>query len=645
MKKYLILFLLVSFSFGHLLNGKLDKTDKEYLKQKKVLKVCINPDWAPIEFRKNGVPQGISIDILKAISKKIGLKLKFIYSNSWFESQEFLMIHKCDITPTAVKTPKRSEYAIFTRPYLTYDLAIITRVDAPYVTNLDAIIEKTITRKKGSGLIPKLKSLYPNVKLLTPDTYKEMFELVEDKKAYATIATLPVFSYYKKKYNLTKLKIAGFTGWTYPLRIMVNKHEPKLRDILDAELKFISPKVTQSIYEKWIIQTKPEINYKHIFIMLAIVFFIIVVSTIWIYLLKQKNKELDKLSKVKSQFLSNMSHELRTPLNALLGFVQILQKDTKECKKYLPIIDSAAKTIVSEIDDILNFDRLQSKIDIKEVDFHSKELKNSFLYFKLEAEKKGLVCNLEFDLPRYLYGDIDKIRDILIHLLDNAIKFTKEGEIKLTLKYKDNKLFVSVKDTGVGIPKYQIDEIFKEFTQLDNRVNKEYDGIGIGLTIAKKLVETLGGDLKVKSTLNKGSEFYFDIPIKESKKDKSVIDIKDKVLVVEDNKANQMFMQVVLKQLKIKFDLAEHGKVAIDMYKEHQYSIILMDINMPIMDGIEATKKIREYEKENGLEPSKILAVTANAIDGDEEKFLAVGMDGYIPKPVDIEKLKKALSL
>jgi len=643
--KFFILFLFFTFSFAHFENGKLDKSDLFYIKNKKVIDVCINPDWSPIEFRKNGKPEGISIDILKLIAKKIGLKLNFVYTSSWKESQEYLKEYKCDLTPTAVKTTQREKFAIFTRPYLTYDLAIITTRDKPYVTDISAVADKVITRKKGSGVISKLKEKFPNIKIIMPNDYKTMFELVNNNQAYATIATLPVFSYYKKKYNLDNLKIAGFTGWKYPLRMMINKNEPKLREILDCELGLISPKQTQKIYEKWIVNTKPEFDYKQFFIISSLVLLVIIILFIWIYILHQKNQQLNKLSNVKSQFLANMSHELRTPLNAILGFIQVLKQNPNECEKYLPLIESASQTILSEVDDLLNFERLdKDNIKIDKLEFSKEELKNIFLFPESEAKNKGLRFELHLDVPEYLKGDISKIRYVLLHLLDNAIKFTKEGDIIVDCKYKDSKLCVSIKDTGIGISQKELEHIFQEFVQLDKKLDKKYNGIGLGLSIVKKLVNILGGIIKVKSEKNKGSEFYFEIPIEVIHKEKEVFHImNDRVLLVEDNKANQMFMKIILKKMGLDFDLAQNGLEAVEKYKEYGYKTILMDINMPIMDGITATKKIREYEKKNNLTASKIIAVTANALDGDEERFLSIGMDDYIPKPVDIEKLKKAL--
>ena len=608
----------------------------------KTIHVCINPDWTPIEFRDK-TPKGISIDILKLIAKKHNLNLHFIKTKTWSESQLYLKKGICDITPTAIKTSKREKYAIFTKPYLNYDLAIITTNDKPYITDLKQIINKTFTRKKGSGLITKLKKLYPNLKITEADNFIEMFKLVSNNKVYFTIATLPVFAYYQKKYNLNNLKIAGFTDMTYPLRIMVNKNEPELRDLLDKYLNEITPNQKQKIYEKWTIKVKSNVDYKKLFLIILILFIIVIVALIWNYTLHKKNKELQKLSNVKSQFLSNMSHELRTPLNVIIGFLNIIKSNPKECEKYLDTIEGSAKSLVSLIDNILNFSRLENdKIEILNKEFSSKEFEEIAKFYEIEAKQKNLKFEYKFyNLPDYFYGDIDKIRSILVELLTNSLKFTNSGEIKIIIKYENEKLYITITDTGIGIK--NIDKIFNPFTQLDDRVNKEYQGIGLGLAIVKKLTNTLKGHLNIKTQINKGSEVYIEIPIQVSSKKEDKFDV-EKVLVVEDNRANQMFIKVLLDKFKIKFDMANNGKEAVEKFKNNKYDLILMDINMPIMDGIEATKLIRQYEKENNLKPTKIVAVTANAIEGDKAKFLAIGMDDYISKPIDINKLKEVLN-
>ena len=364
--------------------------------------------------------------------------------------------------------------------------------------------------------------------------------------------------------------------------------------------------------------------------------------------LQKHIKEIEKLSKVKSEFLANMSHEIRTPLNAILGFIKIMkEEDDGKFEKYLNIIDSSSQTLLTIINDILDISKIEAgKMNIEYIDFHSEEIYNAIELFEERAKEKNIDFKVKFiNVPEYLYSDVHRIKQIISNLISNAIKFTPENKkIETKIEYKDNKLYVEVKDEGIGIPKEKLNTIFNAFSQADSSTTRKYGGTGLGLTISHKLVELLGGELKVESELDKGSKFYFEIPIKIGKNLKNKIKDNDddinpniKILIAEDNEANQMFMKVILKKLNINFDLANNGKEVVKLAKQNRYNLILMDINMPIMNGIEATKKIREFSN------VPIIALTASALDGDKEKFLECGMNDYLSKPLDIQKLKHIL--
>lgn len=271
---------------------------------------------------------------------------------------------------------------------------------------------------------------------------------------------------------------------------------------------------------------------------------------------------------------------------------------------------------------------------------------------KLLKKNINLVLKIDKNMPEVLVTDHLRIKQVIANLIGNAVKFTKEGKnIYITIFYKKGYLFVSVKDEGIGIPKEKQKEIFDAFAQADSSTTRKYGGTGLGLAISSKLVEMLGGKLKLKSKVGKGSEFYFAIPVEIGKIDKIDDFLEEeinfnnkKVLVVEDNKANQMFMKILLKKMGLDFDIANDGVEAVEKYKQNRYDAILMDENMPNMNGIEATKKIREYEKENNLPHTPIIALTANAIKGDREKFLRAGMDEYLTKPINKKDLIKILS-
>ena len=372
-----------------------------------------------------------------------------------------------------------------------------------------------------------------------------------------------------------------------------------------------------------------------------------------------------KASDAKSEFLANMSHEIRTPLNAILGFISLIKEDTKgsESEKYVDIVEKSGKNLLSIIEDILDFSKIESGNLYPEIDnFNSREeFENVITLFKARAKEKNITFDILIDenLPEVLRSDSLRIKQVISNLLSNAVKFTPEGEsIKIDISYNNERLNVSVKDNGIGIEQNHLKHIFEAFSQADMSTTRKYGGTGLGLSICNKLVELLGGELNVESKLNEGSRFYFWIPVSigtksESKIGKSSgIDAEGKhVLVVEDNKSNQVFMKVLLKKMNCTFDIASDGVEAVDMFIDaknnnaKKYDIILMDENMPNMNGIEASRKILEYERNNNLKHTPIIAVTANAVKGDREKFLSSGMDEYITKPVDKEELLRKISL
>ena len=372
-------------------------------------------------------------------------------------------------------------------------------------------------------------------------------------------------------------------------------------------------------------------------------------------------RKIRHAERTKSNFLSNMSHEIRTPLNAIIGFITLLKEDEISDRKltYINTIENSSATLLNLIDDILDFSKIESsKLDIVPVTFNPyNEFHDLLNLFSANAKDKNIKLSIKVrnKLPKNIFSDNLRLRQIISNLLSNAIKFTnKNGSVTLKIgyNYKKNSLFVSIRDNGIGIPKDKHKDIFKVFSQSDNSITRRYGGTGLGLNISTKLVELLGGELKLKSSDGIGSIFYFKIAapiVQESKNNESNIikeeEIKEKkefnskVLLVEDNEANQMFMQITLKKYKLDVDLAINGVHAVEKFVDNEYDLILMDENMPEKNGIEATKDILNYEKENNLTHTPIVALTANALQGDKEKLIDAGMDDYLSKPLDRKEL------
>ena len=385
---------------------------------------------------------------------------------------------------------------------------------------------------------------------------------------------------------------------------------------------------------------------------------------------KDMNKRLIKLkeaaesaNKAKSEFLANMSHEIRTPLNGIIGMYQLIfdTKLTEDQKENLEIIKNCTDTLLSLINNILDLSKIEAeKVTIDNEEFEiNKTIKKVIQIHSANANEKNIDLSYTIDenLPRVFYGDSNKIAQILNNLVSNAVKFTDSGYVKLSVKKISNdkgifEILFTVEDTGLGIEKNKIKHLFKNFSQLDSSITRKYGGTGLGLAISQKLTELMGGKIKADSQIGKGSKFYFSIKLKEARYileqpqvilNNESINNHLKILLVEDNNLNQMVIKKMLEKIGYsKVDIASNGFEAISNVEEYQYDIILMDIQMPEMDGLETTKIIRaKEEKLGGHIP--IIAITAYALKGAREKFLSKGMDEYISKPISINKLKETI--
>ncbi|WP_430973428.1 response regulator [Sunxiuqinia rutila] len=374
--------------------------------------------------------------------------------------------------------------------------------------------------------------------------------------------------------------------------------------------------------------------------------------------LKIAKDKAEEATRTKSMFLANMSHEIRTPLNGVLGVSKLLQKTdlNDDQKELLNIVTNSGENLMLIINDILDFSKIESgQIQLEMIDFNLKELvENVFQLMKFKAIEKGIQFKYAIgdDVPERLCGDPLRINQILMNLVNNAIKFTHQGKVEICIELVDwhesmARILFRVIDTGIGISEEGKLLLFKEFSQSETSITRKYGGTGLGLAISQNLVCLMNGEINVNSELGQGAEFWFRLPLKKAACPGLELERQDvqhqadfRILLAEDNAINQRVCELSLKQLGYKCDIANNGQEAVDMHQQLPYDLILMDMQMPVLNGIQATKAIRKMEREALVKhPVYITAVTANSLVEEKKDCMLAGMNNFLSKPFSEKEL------
>lgn len=370
----------------------------------------------------------------------------------------------------------------------------------------------------------------------------------------------------------------------------------------------------------------------------------------------------ERASRAKSEFVSRMSHELRTPLNAIIGFAELLEAEPllPSQKNYVNLINSSGRHLTELINAVLDHAKIEAGgLTLEKIPFDfpaAVAAVESIVREKATAKGLTFIASIDPNLPSHVVGDPTRLRQVLINLLVNAIKFTEQGSVELRIAAYEDRIVFSVRDTGIGMDEAALARLFKPFSQADDSVTRRYGGTGLGLLISKELIEAMGGAIEVESAPEVGSVFWFWLPLRAATASGAITQpalsrpldvgklVEGRVLLVDDNRVNQQLAGAMLGRLGLAYEVADNGAEALRRLASADFSLVLMDMEMPEMDGLTATRAYRAREAAEGKAHLPIIAMTANALQEDRERCFAAGMDGYVAKPISLVALQQEIA-
>lgn len=645
----------------------LTKDEVAWLNSHPKINIGIDPKWPPFEYiDATNTHKGITSSYVNYLNKELGIELTPVITKKWADSWSLITQRKIDVAMCLNPTPEREKYLLFTKPYLEYPMVVLTHHNISYISSIEEIQGK-IGVVEGYVSETYLRRDYSHKSIIAYPTIDDALTALDRGEINAFIGNIAAISHSISKLNLKRLKISGYTEYSYKLSIGVRKDWPELVLIIDKILSEMSTADKLQFTNTWM-NIKTE-KFVHWGIVLKYVFIVIVISLLVVLRVLHWNKKLrlseikaEKANIAKSIFLANMSHEIRTPMNSIIGYAELLSRNKdldSDIQENVKAIQSSGKYLLSLINDILEISKIESgKMLVYEetIDlFEFLEEINSLFKIRAQNQCVNFMISKE-DIPQYAITDGKKLRQILINLLGNAMKFTeKNGSIILTVKANKNdgnitQVSFGVTDTGHGIEEENLDKIFDVFEQTQK--GRAVGGTGLGLALSKQLAQKLNGNLTVKSVVGKGSTFTLTIPLKHSDKSKLIRRDSDnthiynstlprKIMIVDDIPLNRLLLSKFLTSQGFEIFEADDGDVAIELYKEKYPDLILMDMIMPRLNGLDAIKEIRKIDSNI---KTKIICVTASAFEEEKELILKSGADGYVVKPINFDILLEVIS-
>ena len=668
----LLLFLFPALCFAQAAEPNFTEAEKQFINMHPVVHLCVDPEFVPYEFiDSDGVYKGIAADYIKLLNEKTGIEMVVEKNLTWGEAYELAVEKKLDVLPCVAKTRQREQYFLFSEPYIDFQRVIVVQNTNNGIRNLDDLRNLPTAVQKNSSHHSYLAGEHPEIPLNLYTTVEDALTAVSVGSEEAFIGNLATTSYLIKEHGFTNLKFIIFnTENKQSLYFAVRNDWPELVGIINKGLESITEEEKIEINNKWI-GVENEIDYGPIFRVIAVILVFLLISVLWTVRLKREVKkrriieeelrrakqEAEFANQIKSSFLARMSHEIRTPLNAITGMAYLIKKTDVNLtqKLYLDKITQASHTMLGIINDILDFSKIEAgKVELETISFNlDKVIQEVINIISFKVEEQGIEFRMCKDpqIPVNFFGDPKRIEQILINLINNAVKFTPEGEVALEVKLLARNetsctLEFRVRDTGIGMSEEQIGQLFTPFAQGDSSINRRFGGTGLGLSIVKSLTELMGGAIEAVSTQGEGSAFTVMLPLEvdqvknneEKQKTASIYFPDIKVLVLDRHTTDLHLIENYLDSFGIPAELTESEARAQELLEDpapqngKPFNLLILDYETPADDGLKFVERLRDNPKIST--EVKIVMMAPLMREDVFQKTEEAGIDFGITKPI-----------
>lgn len=641
-----------------------------------VLRVGVDPAWVPLAYLENGTVKGLAAEYLAAITRVSGLRFSVRPDIHWSSARHALIDGQVDLLPAAygqLGDSRLAEQIAFSAPYFASSTLVVTRADAAVIYDLRQLLNKVVAVKRGAAYDAELREEYPGIQVIGTASPDEALEEVANGHAYAAIdidaAVIPILH---RRY-FDELHVAGvLTQMPASLSMAVRADDRVLLSIIDKSLASLSAQETDRMLARWLESSDYGLpswslmlhHYRLEFAAgVAVVLFLAFLS----YRVVLARRRAERSERDKSMFLAVMSHEIRTPMHAILASVELLaQGRLPPAEARLANVAVASSvTLLQLLDDVLDFSKMEAdKLELECAPVNIRALLQEVVDIaQARAADKRLLLYVRLPAEREVWPVLDahRVRQVLNNLLANAIKFTEQGYVELAATLdaapgqpERGTLLITVSDTGIGIPRRQQARLFKAFTQADRSTTRRFGGTGLGLSICRDLVNLMQGHITVDSEPGRGTVMHVELPVALAAAPSGLSTAEPgiepasvsglKVLVVEDHPVNQFVIERQLATLGHAVTQASTGEAGLELLNDEVFDLVLLDCNLPDMDGYTVATRLRERERVNGRH-TPVIAISAMVGADHAQTCLAAGMDGLLSKPLRIQELKEMIEL